>query len=146
MIKGINHINLSVSDIERSFSFYTNILGFKPLCKSQGSAYFLASNPDEPGSLWVSLDLDRHHVRKPSPCNTHIAFTVDENQFDESSQRILNSNAKIFKGNTSPGQSLYFLNPDGHKLEIHTGNWQDRIKAKKENLGQWKNVEWFVSI
>ena len=46
MINGINHINISVADIERSFLFYKDILGFKPLCKSEGSAYFLAGNPD----------------------------------------------------------------------------------------------------
>ncbi len=53
MINGINHINIAVSDIEKSFLFYKDILGFKPLCKSEGSAYFLA------GDLWFSLDLDR---------------------------------------------------------------------------------------
>ena len=39
---------------------------------------------------------------------------------------------------------LYFLDPDGHKLEIHVGDWQARIQAKKMNLGSWKDVEWFV--
>jgi DUF1016 N-terminal domain len=52
--------------------------------------------------------------------------------------------AKVFKYNTSPGQSLYFLDPDDHKLEIHVGNWKSRIDAKKANPGNWKNVEWFV--
>ena len=40
--------------------------------------------------------------------------------------------------------TLYFLDPDEHKLEIHVGNWQDRINAKKADPGNWKNVEWFV--
>lgn len=144
MIIGINHINISAIDIARSFSFYKDVLGFKPLCKSEGSAYFLAGDPDAPGCLWLSLDLDRNNIRKPSPCNTHIAFTVAENNFKEMAQRILNSGAKIFKENTSPGTSLYFLDPDEHKLEIHVGNWQNRINAKKANPGNWKNVEWFV--
>ena len=30
-------------------------LGFKPLCKSEGSAYFLAGTPDDHGCLWFSL-------------------------------------------------------------------------------------------
>lgn len=51
MINGINHINIAVSDIERSFLFYKDILGFKPLCKSEGSAYFLAGNPDDLGCV-----------------------------------------------------------------------------------------------
>jgi len=60
------------------------------------------------------------------------------------SERILKAGAVIFKKNTSPGKSLYFLDPDGHKLEIHVGNWQTRLQIKKENPGNWKNVEWIV--
>ncbi|HCU6011389.1 TPA: VOC family protein [Legionella pneumophila] len=144
MITGINHINISVKDIECSFKFYKDVLGFKPLCKSEGSAYFLSGHPDEPGGLWFSLDLDRNRLRKPSPCNTHFAFSVDDQEFDSLSQRIIESRAKIFKDNTSIGKSLYFLDPDDHKLEIHVGNWQARISAKKVNPGNWKYVEWFV--
>ena len=48
MIIGINHINISVTDIARSFSFYKDVLGFKPLCKSEDSAYFFG-DPDTPG-------------------------------------------------------------------------------------------------
>lgn len=51
---------------------------------------------------------------------------------------------ELFKENASPGESLYFLDPDGHKLEIHIGNWKTRIAAKKAHPGNWKNVEWFV--
>lgn len=144
MIKGINHINLSVQDIEKSFIFYKEILGLTPLCKSEGSAYFLAGAPDNPGCLWVSLDLDRDQKRKPSPCNTHIALSIADKDFDAMSEKIIKSGATMFKENTSPGKSLYFLDPDDHKLEIHVGDWQSRIRAKKENPGPWKKVEWFV--
>jgi catechol 2,3-dioxygenase-like lactoylglutathione lyase family enzyme len=34
MIKGLNHINIAVWNIEQSFLFYEDVLGFKPLCKS----------------------------------------------------------------------------------------------------------------
>lgn len=64
--------------------------------------------------------------------------------FKEISDHIINSGVALFKENTSPGNSLYFLDPDGHKLEIHVGDWRSRIEAKKANPGNWKNVEWFV--
>jgi len=144
MITGINHINIAVRDIDRSFAFYKDVLGFMPLCKSEGSAYFLAGKPDEPECLWFSLDLDRQKMRKPSPCNSHIAFSVAPEDFEAMSARILASGASIFKENTSPGESLYFLDPDGHKLEIHAGTWQERIAFRKKSPGNWKNVEWFV--
>ncbi len=142
MITGLNHITLAVKDIEQSFPFYHNVLGFTPLCKWEGGAYFLVGNPDQPGGLWFCLDRDR--CREETACNTHYAFSVSPEDFEAMSERIIKAGAVIFKKNTSPGKSLYFLDPDGHKLEIHVGDWQTRLHIKKENPGNWKNVEWFV--
>ena len=33
MVQGINHINLSVRDLESAFNFYKDVLQFKPLCR-----------------------------------------------------------------------------------------------------------------
>ncbi|KJV57052.1 VOC family protein [Orientia tsutsugamushi] len=40
-ITNINYITLAVTDIHRSFSFYKDVLGFKPLVKWDQGAYFL---------------------------------------------------------------------------------------------------------
>lgn len=141
MITALNHITLAVLDIDRSFAFYHNILGFKPLVKWNKGAYFLIG--DKKGSeFWFCLNVDSN--RTPSTCYTHYAFTVSKEDFKSISQRIIDNGVEIFKDNTSPGESLYFLDPDGHKLEIHLGNWHERIKAKKADVGAWKDVEWFV--
>lgn len=142
MISGLNHITLAVKNIDLSFEFYQNILGFKPLCKWEGSAYFLVGHPDDPNALWFCLDRDAK--REHTLCSTHYAFSVSPDNFETIAKRIIASGAPLYKQNISPGESLYFLDPDGHKLEIHLGNWQSRIKAKKENPGKWTNVEWFV--
>ena len=39
MITGLNHITLVVSDIDEAFTFYSEVLGFKPVQKSSKSAY-----------------------------------------------------------------------------------------------------------
>jgi catechol 2,3-dioxygenase-like lactoylglutathione lyase family enzyme len=142
MITGLNHITLAVKNIEKAFAFYHNVLGFTPLCKWEGSAYFLVGNPDQPNCVWFCLDRDSQ--RQETSCSTHYAFSVSSDDFKAMSERIINSGAQIFKENTSSSESLYFLDPDGHKLEIHVGDWQTRIQAKKLNPGNWKNVEWFV--
>lgn len=138
MITGINHVNLAVEDIHRAFAFYRDVLDLKPLCQSDGSAYLLA------GDFWVSLDLDREKRRVPSPCNTHLAFTVSAQDFDTLAEKIIATGVVVYKDNTSPGQSLYFQDLDGHKLEIHGGTWQDRVAVKKANPGNWTNVTWYV--
>ena len=142
MITGLNHITLAVKNIEKSFTFYRDVLGFTPLCKWEGSAYFLVGNPDQPDGLWFCLDRDPQ--RQETACRTHYAFSVSLDDFKAMSERIIHSDATLFKENTSPGESLYFLDPDGHKLEIHVGDWKTRLHAKKMTPGNWKNVEWFV--
>lgn len=136
MITGMNHVTLAVKDISKSFAFYHDVLELLPLVKWHKGAYFLVND------FWFCLNVDDNC--KPKPCYTHYAFTVAEENFEIMSQKIIASGAKLFKENTSPGKSLYFLDPDGHKLEIHVGNWRERIYAKKKEIGQWQNVEWFV--
>lgn len=136
MIKDINHITLAVRDINKSFRFYRDILGFKPLCLWDNGAYFLINN------LWFCLNVDS--TPNLRSCYTHYAFTVEPHDFETMCKKIIDSKAHIFKANTSLGNSLYFLDPDGHKLEIHSGNWQSRIEAKKQDVGSWNNVEWFI--
>lgn len=135
-ISGINHITLAVTDINKSFDFYKNLLGLTPLCRWDKGAYFLA------GDLWFCLNADPNH--QPTSGYTHYAFSVPRDSFLEVSERIIRYGAKTFKENTSPGDSLYFLDPDGHKLEIHIGNWQERVETKKIDKGSWKEVEWFI--
>lgn len=135
-ITDINHITLACTDLNKSFAFYKDILGFKPLVKWDKGAYFLV------GNFWFCLNVDVKVQQKL--CYTHYAFSVNADDFKSMTNRILQSGAFVFKENTSPGESLYFLDPDGHKLEIHVENWSSRIKAKKVCPGSWKNVEWFI--
>lgn len=140
MITALNHITLAVKDIERSFSFYRDVLGFTPLVKWDKGAYFLIGAEDK--GFWFCLNVDSK--RESSSCYTHYAFSVSKADFDEMSDKIIKSGVSLFKENTSPGKSLYFFDPDGHKLEIHVGNWQDRMSAKRAHIGAWENVEWFI--
>ena len=45
-IRGINHITLAVRDLDRSWAFWVDTLGGRPLMRSPRSAYLLA------GELW----------------------------------------------------------------------------------------------
>lgn len=145
MITAMNHITLAIHDIDRSFAFYRDILGLKPLVKWDNGAYFLvgAENSDTPGAgFWLCLNVDAKHA--PVAGYTHYAFSVSADDFALMVKRITGAGYEIFKENTSPGESLYFLDPDGHKLEIHVGSHKTRIAAQKQNPGHWTGVEWFV--
>lgn len=75
MIHGINHINLSVSDIDRSFAFYHQLVGLKPLCKWPHGAYFLA------GDDWFCLNVTDEKTVVISNDYTHYAFSVSAEDF-----------------------------------------------------------------
>jgi len=107
MISGLNHITLSVRDVDRSFGFYVETLGAKPLARWSKGAYLLA------GDLWLCLTPDERTRSSPLPEYSHIAFSVSGPQFADAAARIGASGAAIWQDNRSEGPSLYFLDPDG---------------------------------
>lgn len=127
MITGLNHITLAVRDLDRAFAFYGDVLGLKPVARWPKGAYFSA------GDLWLALTLDAHTRDGPLPEYTHVAFTVTPDDFDAMCRRIEVSHAATWQANTSEGASHYFLDPDGHKLEIHVSDLSARIRAAKGN-------------
>jgi glutathione S-transferase fosA5 len=136
MITGVNHITLAVRKVDRSYGFYVETLGSRPLARWSKGAYLLA------GDLWLCLTLDERTRSSPLPEYSHIAFNVPAARFDGAAERIRASGARIWKDNESEGSSLYFLDPDGHKLEIHIGDWRTRLAAMKKD--PWEpDIEYF---
>lgn len=135
MITGINHITLSVSDLNKSFKFYTDVLGCKPVARWKRGAYLLA------GNLWLCLSVDEQTRKEALPEYTHIAFNVSVSDFESFSSQIIKSGATIWKNNTSEGKSLYFLDPDRHKLEVHVSDLQTRINVTKQH--PYEEMEFF---
>ena len=127
MITGLNHLTLSTYNLDKSFNFYQEVLGCKPLAKWKRGAYLLA------GDLWLCLSLDLNSDRQISQKYTHYAFSVTPKKFEYYCKNIEQLNFKIWKDNSSEGDSLYILDPDNHKLELHVGNWQTRLEAIKQN-------------
>lgn len=136
MISGINHITLSVSDIERSFLFYTELLGLTPLCKWPRGAYLLAGND------WFCLHVPEKTFRVDISGYTHYAFSVSHEDFLSLINKLSRAGVTPFKDNRSEGDSYYFCDPDGHKLELHVGDWRTRFRAKK--LAPWPETQFFV--
>jgi catechol 2,3-dioxygenase-like lactoylglutathione lyase family enzyme len=136
VILGINHVTLSIADVERSFGFYTAVLGCQPIAKWPGGAYLLA------GDLWIALVADQHTRQGPLLEYTHVALSVAEHNFGPLCQRIRASGASIWQENRTEGDSLYFADPDGHKLEIHASNLATRIATAKAQ--PWDGLEFFV--
>ncbi|KKD60822.1 glutathione transferase [Grimontia sp. AD028] len=122
MLKGLNHITLAVSDLERSLAFYRDVLGFQGHVRWDGGAYLSLSD------LWLCLSVDE-------PCEkndySHIALDIDDENFKAFTASARKKGVSEWKQNHSEGKSLYLLDPDGHKLEIHAGGLQSRLDSLK---------------
>ena len=131
MLTGLNHVTLAVRDLEKSLVFYASLLGFTPHVRWARGAYLTL------GTFWLCRSIDES---RPSEDYSHIAFSIAAEDFAAFVSRIENAGVIQWKTNRSEGDSLYILDPDGHKLEIHVGNLDTRLQHLRKR--PYEGLEW----
>ncbi len=126
-VRGLNHLTLAVTDLERSLEFYRDLLGLTLRAHWPGGAYL------EAGSLWLCLSVDPEAARAVRCDYTHVAFDVEPDDFAALASSVLRS-AAIWKDNRSEGDSLYVLDPDGHRIELHVGSLGNRLDHYRRRM------------
>lgn len=128
MLQGLNHLTLAVSDLASSLAFYQRLPGMHLHARWDSGAYLSC------GALWLCLSLDAQRCKTPAQESdyTHYAFSVAEEDFAGVVAQLAHTGAEVWKDNRSEGASYYFLDPDGHKLELHVGNLAQRLAACRE--------------
>jgi hypothetical protein len=109
-------------------TFWHELLGLALHARWNTGAYLTC------GDLWVCLSYDeaRQYVPPQESDYTHYAFTVAEEDFEPFSHKLEQAGVTVWKQNKSEGASFYFLDPDGHKLELHVGSLAARLAACRE--------------
>ena len=129
-VKGLNHLLFSVSNLKKSIAFYKNIFDAKLLVEGRTTAYF------DLNGIWLALNEEKEIPRTEiHKSYTHIAFTIEEAEYDQMYRKLKNLNVNILTGRPRDEQdkkSIYFTDPDGHKFEFHTGTLQDRLEYYKQ--------------
>jgi catechol 2,3-dioxygenase-like lactoylglutathione lyase family enzyme len=121
MLRGLNHVTLAVRDLPRSVDFYQRVLGLRLDATWETGAYLSL------GGLWLCLSLDDKKSAAPQPDYTHYAFDIAQQDFAAFRSRLQSEDVAEWRQNKSEGDSLYFLDPDGHKLEAHVGSLASRL-------------------
>jgi len=122
VLKGLNHITIAVNNLDESFDFYVNLLGMTAHAKWIDGAYLTLND------LWFCLSCD---TVVTSSDYSHLAFDVSATNFETLKSHLINKKIKQWQVNKSEGRSFYFLDPNGHKLELHVGSLSSRLASLK---------------
>lgn len=116
----LEHVNLTVADLDRSVAFYRHLLGWDLRWQGQaltgraahvGNADTYLALFEGPGrSAGRGADYDRVGFN-------HVGFAVDD--LDVARERLRAAGVEITSEmDYDPGVHLYFLDPDGYEVEV----------------------------
>ena len=122
--RGLHHMALICSDVERTIQFYQGVLGF-PLIE-------LMENRDYPGSSHLFFDLGNGNLLaffdfpglglepgvEALGGVQHIAISVYEEQFEPLKQKLEENGIPYIGPDRGAVDSLYFKDPDGIQIEL----------------------------
>ena len=124
-LEGIDHVALAVPDVEQSATWYIDVLGFErlypgmwngvPVFIGKGTtalALFPRRSPDESAAS---------HSDRPSEVDMlHLAMRADRKNFLAAQEELQKRGIQFEFADHEISHSIYFRNPDGHRLEITT--------------------------
>ena len=130
-LRGLDHIAISVKDLERSLKFYTEVLGLEVTEREYskpGIEYFLDCGPVLIGLIQGESSGEKHLLQDGGFGGNHVSFPVHSRDFDAVVADVRQRNIPItFLKKREKSWSLYFLDPDGNKLEVTAWPLEDGV-------------------
>jgi len=129
-LEGIDHVALSVRDVERSSQWYIDVLGFERRHQGMwdGVPVFIGKGTTSLALFPVNEELVRQGTdspwRTPSVRGDvrmlHLALRANRQNFLRAQEELKRRGIKFEFQDHEISHSIYFRDPDGHKLEITT--------------------------
>ena len=133
-VQGIDHAAISVRNLEESLKFYTEVLGLKITEREYskpGIEYFLDCGPSLIGLIQGEPAGEKHLLQDGGLGGNHVSFHVHTGDFDKIVEEIKNRGVTItYMKKREKSWSLYFLDPDGNKLEVTAWPLEDKKSSQ----------------
>ena len=115
----LEHVNLTVADLERSIRFYTELLGWRVRWQGTTSSGTPAAHVGDDDSYLAFFE-----GRGASPAwnygavgYNHMGFVVED--LDAAKARVIELGGEVHgEDEYDPGRRLYFTDPDGFEVEL----------------------------
>jgi catechol 2,3-dioxygenase-like lactoylglutathione lyase family enzyme len=144
-VGSVYHTGFTVSDIERSVSFYRDVLGMRLVRRQTGTAPYLAQvtgfdgvrleiallQPQDGGTMLELLQYVSHPAPATDratnrPGNGHLCFTVDDlpaacAELRRRGVTLVSDPTEITAGAHAGGWAVYLRDPDGFTVELYQG-------------------------
>ncbi|MEY2425742.1 MAG: hypothetical protein QOI61_1314 [Actinomycetota bacterium] len=116
----LEHVNLTVTDLDRSIAFYSDLLDLHVRWKGLIDDSRLGAHVGD-DRFYLALfqatsagEVDHDYLR---PGVNHFGFVVDD--LDAARQRLAELGATVhLEGDYEPGRRIYFMDPDGYEVEL----------------------------
>ena len=132
-LEGIDHVAMSVRDVERSAQWYIDVLGFEHRHKGiwDGVPTFIGKGETAialfPANSTAKAASSRGEIRM-----LHLAFRADRKNFLAAQDELKRRGIKFEFSDHEISQSIYFRDPDGHELEITTYEIEQEQQCAKQ--------------
>jgi predicted enzyme related to lactoylglutathione lyase len=116
--RGLNHINLNVSDVKRSLRFYQEVFGVEVMFWEGDTMVFLRT----PGANdTITLCQAKEGAPVAGGGVSHFGFGItNKKDLDAAAETIARAGGKVLRrGEHGPGHPyLYATDPDGYVIEL----------------------------
>ncbi len=120
-LEGLDHVAIAVRDVEESAQWYCEVLGLE---RQHGEVW--GGVPTFVGKGATGIALFRNEKTSdglPYPekaCMLHLALRADRENFTRAQRELKERGIAFHFADHEISHSIYFRDPDGHKIEITT--------------------------
>lgn len=140
MIQGFSHIGIGVSDVERSVTFYSEVLGFSVLYRMDFEGNEVATTMEQEGAFrsvmlsrgdirvellqWIDVPVSGGGKKPMTELGfTHLSFRVEDvdglnDLVTQYGGTVLPQTRTVLGDDDEAPKLLYLLDPDGTRIEL----------------------------